>query len=159
MARYDRGYDGRGGYRGWDWYDGPRRGGPRGPERVEGLGRGGGRGSRGGSGDRPWVGGYRPGYQGGSGGIPTSGGMPPSPPRGRPSGYDGDYWWLGEHELRRQGRFGGYDEAYERFDRESHPRYSPVGGTYNAMGGRYAYNRPPRPLRDDTWFSDWTRWF
>ena len=151
MARYDRGYDGRGGYRGPEWYAEPAWGGYRGPEWPQGLGRSGQRGYRGNRGDRPWGGGYRPGFQGGSGGVPGSG--------GRPSGYDRDYWWLGEHELRRRGQLERYDEAYERFDRETHPRYSPVGGTYSAMGGRYAYHRPPRPLRDDTWFSDWTRWF
>ena len=62
-------------------------------------------------------------------------------------------------ELRRRGAIGPYDRGYQEFDRQSHPRYSPIGGTYPAMGGRYAYHRPPRPLREDTWFSDWTRWF
>lgn len=137
MARYDRGYDARGGYRGPNWY--------------RGFGRSGSRGYRGARGDRSGTGGYRPGYPGGSGGIPA-----PGP---RLSGYGDDYWWLGEHELRRRGAIGPYDRGYQEFDRQSHPRYSPIGGTYPAMGGRYAYHRPPRPLREDTWFSDWTRWF
>jgi hypothetical protein len=71
----------------------------------------------------------------------------------------GDYWWLGEHELRRRGVREEYDEAFRRFDEENHPRYSPVGGNYHAMGGSYQYRRPPGPLREETWFSDWTRWF
>lgn len=134
MARYDRGYDTRGGYRGPSWY--------------RGFGRSGSRGYRG---VRPRMAGYGPDYPGGSGGMPTSG--------PRLSGYGDDYWWLGEHELRRRGVIGPYDRGYQEFDRQWHPRYSPVGGTYPAMGGRYAYHRPPRPLREDTWFSDWTRWF
>ena len=76
-------------------------------------------------------------------------------------GYDrgGDYWWLGEHELERRGYAPAYDDAYVRFAREARPRFSPVGGMYPAMGGRYAVGRPPRPLRENVRFSDWTRWF
>jgi hypothetical protein len=94
------------------------------------------------------VGGYRSGYQGGSGGVPTG--------RGRAGGRDD--WWLGGHL---PGRYAHdyYDRAYREFDRRHHPHYSPVGGTYAAMGGAMRYGRPPRPLRDDAWFSDWTRWF
>lgn len=147
MARYDRGYDDRGGYR--DWRDdggfGYRRSGRPDPGMSTG------RGYRGSASDRPWAGGYRRGYQGGSGGIPTTG--------GRQRGYGGDYWWLGEREMRRNPQYHQYDRAYERFDERTHPRYSPVGGMYGAMGGEYAYHRPPRPLRDEIWFSDWTRWF
>jgi hypothetical protein len=139
MARYDRGYDGRGGYRG-PAYAGFGRRGPRGD-----------RGYRYDRGGRPWEGGYRPYYRTGPGGAPTSGRRPPS--------YDRDFWWLGEHELNRQGYFDRPDRAFAEFDRHAHPRYSPVGGTYAAMGGSYAYHRPPRPLREDSWFSDWTRWF
>lgn len=138
MARYGRGYDAEyGGYRergGADW---SRPNGEVGPLRGHGA-------------DRRWVGGYREGYQGGSGGIRTGG-------RGAPGGRD--YWWLGEHELRRSGRLGGYDDAYRRFDEQVRPRNTPVGGTYAAMGGRYRYGQTARPLRDDTWFSDWTRYF
>ena len=130
MARYDRGYDGRGGYRGSEWY---------------GFGR-----------SRPR--GY-PGDRGGRGPMGYGRDYGPAGPRPRASSYSGDFWWLGEHELRRRGALGSYDRFYTEFDRQSHPRYSPVGGTYAAMGGRYAYHRPPRPLREDTWFSDWTRWF
>lgn len=144
MARYDRTYGMRGGYRDYDWYEGPRPG-YRDRDWMEGLGRSGERGYRRGRGNRPAPEGYRSAYQ-------DRPGEPPRP-------YDRDYWWLGEHELRRRGALNRYDEAYARFDREWHPRYSPVGGTYGAMGGSYAYRRPPRPLRDDTWFSDWTRWF
>lgn len=74
-------------------------------------------------------------------------------------GYGGDYWWLGEHELDRQGIHTHYDEAYRRFDRMNHPRFSPVGGMYPAWGGEYSARRPPRAIREPTRFSDWTRWF
>jgi hypothetical protein len=73
--------------------------------------------------------------------------------------YGGDYWWLGERAYERNHRGGRYDERYRKFDETHHPRYSPVGGTYPAMGGRYRYRRPPAPLREERWFSDWTRWF
>lgn len=73
--------------------------------------------------------------------------------------YDRDYWWLGERELERRGMIGGYDEAYRRFGDMHRPRYSPVGGMYGSVGGGYAMGRAPRPLREPTWFSDWTRWF
>ncbi|HET8656017.1 MAG TPA: hypothetical protein VFL93_10920 [Longimicrobiaceae bacterium] len=130
---YDRGYR-RGGYETGDWSD-PYQGAPGVPY------------DRGGAGERPWVGSYRRGYEGGSGGIPTG---------ARPLGYDRD-WWLGGH---RPGRYGGeYEREYREFDRLNHPRFSPVGGTYPAMGGSCRYGALPRPLRDDLWFSDWTRWF
>lgn len=145
MARYDRGYDYGRGYRSGGYSD-PWRGMPDGgyPRQA--------------AAERPWVGGYRSGYQGGSGGINTSGARGGGD-FGRGRGYGRDYWWLGTHGVPDESQSGGYDRAYRDFDRQSHPRYSPVGGTYAAMGGRYAYNRPPRPLREDTWFSDWTRWF
>ncbi len=138
MARYDYGIRRGPGPRGAEWSR------PNGgfPGRPYDRGRGG---------DRPGVGGYGGGYQGGSGGMRTSG--PSRAPYGR------DYWWLGEHELRRTGQRPRYDEAYRRFDSESRPRFSPVGGMYPAMGGGYTYRRAPGPLREDTWFSDWTRWF
>lgn len=142
MARYDRGYDYGRGYRTGGWSD-PWGGRPDGayPRRF--------------AGERPRVGGYD-GFQGGSGGIVTGGGRGGN---GRGSGYGRDYWWLGSHGIPEGGRSGVYDRAYRDLDRQSHPRFSPVGGTYAAMGGQYAYHRPPRPLREDTWFSDWTRWF
>lgn len=99
---------------------------------------------------RPWTGGYGGGYQGGSGGYRTGG------PRERGGEGGGDYWWMGERAYPRD---RGYDPEYRRFDRENRPQYSPIGGMYHAMGGEYRYGRPPRPLREDTWFSDWTRWF
>ena len=135
MSPYDAGYRRRGGHSNGGW----------GTPNADVPFRGGGRGSEA---DRPWVGGYRPGYQGGSGGIPTGGAR-----RGR-----GDEWWLGGHH---PGGYGGdyYDRAYREFDRQHHPRYSPVGGTYAGMGGSLRYGRTPRPLREDMWFSDWTRWF
>jgi hypothetical protein len=77
---------------------------------------------------------------------------------GRGGGYGRDYWWLGEHELERQGYRPSYDEAYRRFDERTHPRYSPVGGMYGPMGGSYV-RRAPGPLRDPRRFSEWTRWF
>jgi hypothetical protein len=134
MNRYDRGYGGGAGNRGPDWAR------PNGDIR-------GGRYRRGPGADRPLVGGYREGYQGGSGGIRTRG--------ARQAPYARDYWWMGA----RGARGGGYDQAYRGFDRANQPQYSPVAGTYAAMGGQYRYNRPPRQLRDDHWFSDWTRWF
>jgi hypothetical protein len=140
MARYDYGYRRDGGYWRGDWSA------PSPPEMRGGYGRGH-------SGDRPWTGGFRDGYQGGTGGIPTEGYRDAA---GTSRGARDD-WWLGGHHP------GRYDEAYDRafreFDERHHPRYSPVGGTYHAMGGSYQYRRPPRPLRDDMWFSDWTRWF
>lgn len=147
MGYYDRGFRPRGGYSGGDWAS------PSG-------GYGGGGRERPGS--RPWVGGYREGYQGGSGGYSTGG---PSPDRyDRGMRYDRemqrgarDEWWLGGH---RAGRYDQeYDRAYREFDRANRPHFSPVGGNYHAMGGTYMYGRPPRPLREDMWFSDWTRWF
>jgi hypothetical protein len=76
-----------------------------------------------------------------------------------PRRYGGDYWWIGEHELRRRGPVGGYDAAYQRLAEEWHPRFSPVGGMYSPVGGWYLTHRPPRPLRENVRFSDWTRWF
>jgi hypothetical protein len=75
------------------------------------------------------------------------------------SRYGGDYWWLGERETERNARPRMYDEAYRRFSESHHPRFTPVGGMYPAMGGSYSRHRPPRPLREPMWFSDWTRWF
>lgn len=171
MARYDRGYD-----RSLR----PPSGDPAAPYGS----RRGMQGDRQHAGERPWVGGYREGYQGGSSGVPTGGrgfgagagggpmgGYGPRYDRdlvGRPGGrqgggrggrYGGDYWWLGERAFPEGGRRSAYDEAYRRFDEENHPRYSPVGGNYHAMGGEYRYRRPPEPLREERWFSDWTRWF
>ena len=147
MARYDYGTNRNYGPRRGDWSN------PNG--NLPGVGY-----DRMRSGYRPGVGGYRGGYQGGSGGMNT-GGMNTGGMRCGQSGgrYGRDYWWIGEHALGREGQSGRYDDRYQRFDRESHPRYSPVGGMYHAMGGQYMYDRAPRPLREDTWFSDWTRWF
>lgn len=155
MANYDWGYSGRRDHRGGDWSN------PNGPGMRSGYGRGGG--------ERPWVGGYRDGYQGGSGGMRTGGtrgggnydaGMrgPGMGAGGAQAGRGGrDEWWLGGHH---PGRYDEtYDRAYQEFDQQNRPRYSPVGGTYSAMGGSYRYRGAPRPLRDDMWFSDWTRWF
>jgi hypothetical protein len=153
MARYDGGYDRplRPGAGDWSTPYGPR---------------GGMRYDRQGAGERPWVGGYRDGYQGGSSGTPV--GRRPNASRGAYGGqgagsrgrggrYGGDYWWLGERAY--PDRYARYDEGYGRFDRENRPRYSPVGGTYPAMGGEATHRRPPGPLREESWFSDWTRWF
>lgn len=151
MSGYDGGYR-----RGPSWAD-PYGGAPRGARRHSPA-------------DRPWVGGYREGYQGGSGGYPVAnpgaggygGDFAASRPArygrdfGRTPRYGGDYWWIGE---RAYPQGASYDDAYREFDRQHHPRYSPVGGMYHAMGGEYRYRRPPSPLRDGHWFSDWTRWF
>src|SRR5690606_3435932 len=72
--------------------------------------------------------------------------------------YGADYWWLGERAFDRYARDASYDESYRRFSATHHPRFTPVGGMYPAIGGYYAAHRP-RPLREPTWFSDWTRWF
>lgn len=152
MARYDRGYDRSLRPASGDWAN------PYGSTR--GM-----RNQRYDSGYRPWVGGYRDGYQGGSSGIPVGreygGGSPESAGQGGGRGaqrYGGDYWWLGERAFERERERDSYDVAYRRFNERTRPRYSPVGGTYHAMGGDYQ-RRPPRPLREETWFSDWTRWF
>lgn len=75
-------------------------------------------------------------------------------------GHGRDDWWIGEHAMPRGGR-NPYDAAYgEEGDGERwHPRFSPVGGMYPSMGGRYAFQRAPRPLREPMRFSEWTRWF
>jgi hypothetical protein len=75
-----------------------------------------------------------------------------------PRGYGRDYWWLGEREMERRGGRTSYDAGYHRFDEQTRPRFSPVGGMYPAMGGS-ASMRPPRELRDPRHFSEWTRWF
>jgi hypothetical protein len=172
MARYDRGYDRSPRPASGDWATpyGSRRG--MAPERHR-------------SGERPWVGGYRDGYQGGSSGIPVgdrgymdeSGGARRYDRgfRGERSGYDrgyraggggrprggygGDYWWLGERAFDQDRARSPYDAWYRRFEEENRPRFSPVGGNYHAMGGEYMSRRPPEPLREERWFSDWTRWF
>jgi hypothetical protein len=114
---------------------------------------------RGMRGQRPWVGGYRAGYQGGSEGIPVR-----SPAQGR----QGPIW--GGDERRREERApGGYDtewgaagaeEAYRRFNRATRLRYSPVGGMHPAMGGEYKYRGVSHPgIGYDGWYNRRTRWF
>jgi len=76
-----------------------------------------------------------------------------------PNPAERDLWWLGEREMRGQRSASSYDDRYGRFSAETHPLYSPIGGMHPAMGGEHAARRPPRPLRENTWFSDWTRWF
>jgi hypothetical protein len=176
MARYDRGYDRSLRPASGDW------------ARPYGSRRGM-RNDRYNSGERPWVGGYHDGFQGGSSGVPTGGGYHASQDMDRESrdrsgsrdGYDrnylrsqdsdrssrdrsgnraghgGDYWWLGERAFEPDRE--RYDDRYRRFNEQTRPRYSPVGGTYHAMGGDYPYRRTPGPLREERWFSDWTRWF
>lgn len=168
MARYNRGYDRSLHPSSGDWAS------------PHGSGRGL-RHDREHSGQRPWVGGYRDGFQGGSSGIPVGRGRfagegtggdrydrfradagAQRRPRGageERGGYGGDYWWLGERAFDHRRERTAYDDAYARFDKENRPRYSPVGGNYHAMGGEYSYRRPPEPLREERWFSDWTRWF
>jgi hypothetical protein len=140
------------------------------------------------SGRRPWVGGYTDEYQGGSYGIPVGGspvgGFGDRSGRGYDGGYRGGYdggfrgmrhresgregrgsrpdtggrdlWWLGERAFDHDRE--SYDDAYRRFNESTRPRFSPVGGNYHAMGGRYL-GHPPEQLREERWFSDWTRWF
>jgi hypothetical protein len=158
MARYDRGYDRSLRPATGDWAHpyGSRRGLR---DRFE-------------PGERPWVGGDRAGYQGGSYGTPVGRGYRGEEAGGRSRadwegarrqesrpGYGGDYWWLGERAYERERSRERYDDRYRRFNEATRPRYSPVGGNYHAMGGEYQYRRPPGPLREERWFSDWTRWF
>ncbi|CAN5597729.1 hypothetical protein BH24GEM3_BH24GEM3_02910 [soil metagenome] len=102
--------------------------------------------------ERPWVGGYREGYQGGSGGVPTR-----ASGRGGRAGGD-----LGRTESRAydydHGQ-GSYDRWYREFDAATRPRFSPVGGMHPAMGGSYVRQGERRPLGYDRWFNEWTRWF
>lgn len=80
---------------------------PMGWERGRGDAPGGGHGS-----SRPWVGGYRPGYQGGSGGIAMDT-LGPLENRGRQGGYDREY---GSRSFTRG--WTGYDRGYgSRYDR------------------------------------------
>jgi hypothetical protein len=65
-------------------------------------------------------------------------------------------WWLGERAMPRQG--GRYDTEYEAFSRMNRPRFTPVGGMYGPISGSYVRG-VPRPVREPTRFSDWTRWF
>jgi hypothetical protein len=89
------------------------------------------------------------------GGMPTGGARGGF--RGEPQRGSRDDWWLGGHE---RGRYDGtFERAYREFDERNHPHFTPVGGNYHAMGGEFQYRRVPRPLREDMWFSDWTRWF
>lgn len=142
MERYDYGYRRGGDYWDGDWSR------PTPPEMRGGY-------RRGRSGDRPWADDVRNGYQGGMGGMPTGGARDDF--RGEPEYRARDEWWLGGHQR------GRYDETFERayreFDERNHPHFTPVGGNYHAMGGEFQYRRAPRPLREDMWFSDWTRWF
>ena len=98
---------------------------------------------------------YDRGYRGYD--APFRSARPDAGPRAAP--YGGDYWLLGERELLRQGYRDRYDDAYRRFDERARPRYSPVGGMYPATGGYRSGPDLPRPVRENTRFSDWTRWF
>lgn len=77
-------------------------------------------------------------------------------PRGRHARPD--YWWIGEHAMEPGHAMGRYDDQYADFGRMNRPHYSPVGGMYHGTGGRFA-RRTPRPIREPSRFSDWTRWF
>lgn len=76
----------------------------------------------------------------------------------RPRRERPDYWWIGEHATQAGNSSLAYDDEYATFGRLTRPRYSPVGGMYQGMGGRYM-RHTPRPLREPMRFSDWTRWF
>lgn len=116
----------------------------------EGQGGGQGRGQVG-----SYGGDFREGHGGGQG-RGQGGGYGADP--GRQGGaYGGDY------DRGMRGGGGGYDLPFRNQGRpeDYHPRYSPVGGMYAPLGGAYmAYRagRVPRPLQD-TWTSEWTRWF
>jgi hypothetical protein len=97
------------------------------------------------------------GFRSGAYGGPSPADPHPRHASRRPYGVD--YWWLGEREVQRQGYASAYDEAYRRFSAATRPRFSPVGGMYPAVSGSYTARRWPRPLREPTRFSDWTRWF
>ncbi len=98
---------------------------------------------------------YDDGYRGSRGPSGPRG----NAPRQQSPGYGGDYWLLGEREFIRQGYRDRYDEAYRRFDARNQPRYSPVGGMYGGAGTYRGGRDLPRPIRENTRFSDWTRWF
>lgn len=97
---------------------------------------------------------------------------PPRQSSGQGRGYGGDFrgrqggaargGYGGDYDRGMRGG-GGYDLPFRNEGRpeDYHPRYSPIGGTYAPMGGSYgAYpaGQVPRPLQD-TWTSEWTRWF
>jgi hypothetical protein len=109
--------------------------------------------------DAPMRGGYAgpaqdPQMRGGMSGGAYDQGM-----RRSSGGYGWDYWWIGERAMP-QPRYGAdYDRAYRNFDESHRPRFSPVGGMYPHVGNGYAPGSMPRPIREGTWFSDWTRWF
>ncbi len=168
MARYDRGYDRSLRPASGDW------------SRPDSGSRRDFRHDRFTSAERPRPDGPFDGYQGGSYGIPVGGGYRGGGPgggrdaydRGYGGGYDRamqrgggrgrsgeDLWWLGERAFDQQRSRDPYDEAYRRFNEATRPRFSPVGGNYHAMGGELGYRRTPEPLREERWFSDWTRWF
>ena len=143
---------------------------------------------RGGPTERPWVGGYEPGYQGGSEGISvrTTG------PLYGDRGYGRDF---SEHErgYRRprgarpvdgrgtvrmrvsgreldtpSGRGGGYGRDYGGGYGRAYGGYGPdFGGGYDRgmRGGSRGYAReypsgpPPRPPQDAPWTRERTRWF
>ncbi|HEX6041366.1 hypothetical protein [Longimicrobium sp.] len=86
-------------------------------------------------------------------------------PAARRGGYGGDFRGSPGGGYDRGMRGGGtdYDQPFRNEGRpeDYHPRYSPVGGTYAPLGGAYSAYRAgqvPRPLQD-TWTSEWTRWF
>jgi hypothetical protein len=112
-------------------------------------------------------GGYGGDFRGGQGGDFRGG-----QGGGQRGGYGADYGrqagarrgaYGGDYEGGMRGGGGGYDLPFRNEGRpeDYHPRYSPVGGMYAPLGGAYmAYRagRVPRPLQD-TWTSEWTRWF
>ena len=110
--------------------------------------------------DAPMRGRYvQTGYDAGMTGRMSRGGYDRSYTSRGEGRYGRDYWWLGERAMPR-GRYGSdYDRGYRNFDERNHPRFSPVGGMYPHVGGGYAAGSMPRPIREGTWFSDWTRWF
>jgi hypothetical protein len=183
MARYRAGYDLDFGRRDFDSRRARMDVGSHGYDR--GYRRGG---FGGGAYERPWVGGYRDGYQGGSGGIgvDTSGRAMEiqwEQERNRRD-YDRDFrtrrygqdyrgggYGGGEYSgQERGGRYvrgarGGYDRGYHGYDREyredlerNRPRFSPVGGMAPTMGGSYV-TRGNRAWPYDRWFNEWSRWF
>jgi hypothetical protein len=116
---------------------------------------------RGRRGERPWVGGYREGFQGGSEGIPVG-----RPPRREPeAGMREAFERRRPDEGSRTGYDEGWgtrqsDEAYRRFNARTRPRYSPIGGMHPAMGGEFVYGGGQhRGAGYGGWYNRRTRWF
>ena len=182
MARYRAGYDQDFGLRDFD---------NRRPRRDVGS-HGYDRGYRSGGGgrpfDRPWVGGYRDGFQGGSGGIGvgTSGHAMQSNWDWEHNGHDYDPTYRDRESYRRshggwqgrdaggsggveRGRYvrgarGGYDTGYHGYDREYREDLERNRPRFSPVGGMHPSMGGSYVNRGDRawpggWNNEWSRWF